>query len=72
MRYNITGEPMPVVICDMDANESMITEKGSMVWMSPNMEMQTGAGGASARPSGGCSPASPCSKTPTPPGAVPA
>ncbi len=45
MRYNITGEPMPVVICDMDANESMITEKGSMVWMSPNMEMQTGAGG---------------------------
>ena len=45
MRYNITGEPMPVVICDMDANESMITEKGSMVWMSPNMEMQTSAGG---------------------------
>ena len=45
MRYNITGEPMPVVICDMEANESMITEKGSMVWMSPNMEMQTSAGG---------------------------
>ena len=44
MRYNITGEPMPVVICDVDANESMITEKGSMVWMSPNMEMQTSAG----------------------------
>ena len=45
MRYNITGEPMPVVICDMEVNESMITEKGSMVWMSPNMEMQTSAGG---------------------------
>ena len=45
MRYNITGEPMPVVICDMEANESMITEKGSMVWMSPNMERQTSAGG---------------------------
>ena len=45
MRYNITGEPMPVVICDLNANESMITEKGSMVWMSPNMEMQTSAGG---------------------------
>ena len=45
MRYNITGDPMPVVICDVDANESMITEKGSMVWMSPNMEMQTSAGG---------------------------
>ena len=46
MRYNITGEPMPVVICEVDANESMITEKGSMVWMSPNMEMQTSAGGS--------------------------
>ena len=45
MRYNITGEPMPVVICDVDANEAMITEKGSMVWMSPNMEMKTSAGG---------------------------
>ena len=45
MRYNITGEPMPVVICDVEATESMITEKGSMVWMSPNMEMQTSAGG---------------------------
>ena len=46
MRYDITGEPMPVVICDVEANESMITEKGSMVWMSPNMEMQTSAGGS--------------------------
>lgn len=45
MRYNITGEPMPVVICDVEANESMVTEKGSMVWMSPNMDMQTSAGG---------------------------
>lgn len=45
MQYNITGEPMPVVICDLSAGESMITEKGSMVWMSPNMEMQTSAGG---------------------------
>ncbi len=45
MKYNITGEPMPVVICDLDPEESMITEKGAMVWMSPNMEMQTSAGG---------------------------
>lgn len=36
---------MPVVICDLSTGESMITEKGSMVWMSPNMEMQTSAGG---------------------------
>ena len=45
MKYNITGDPMPVVICDLDPEESMITEKGAMVWMSPNMEMQTSAGG---------------------------
>ena len=36
---------MPVVICDVDAGESMITERGSMCWMSPNMQMQTSAGG---------------------------
>ena len=46
MKYNSQGEPMPVVICDLEANESMITEKGSMVWMSPNMEMQTSGGGS--------------------------
>lgn len=45
MQYKIQGEPMPVVICELEANESMITEKGSMVWMSPNVEMQTSAGG---------------------------
>ena len=45
MNYEIKGEPMPVVICNLNAGETMITEKGSMVWMSPNMEMQTSAGG---------------------------
>ena len=45
MEYKITGEPMPVVICNLNSGECMITEKGSMVWMSPNMEMQTSAGG---------------------------
>ena len=45
MRYNIVGEPTPVVICDLEAGESMITEKGSMVWMSPNMRMETGSNG---------------------------
>ena len=45
MKYQIKGEPTPVVICEVAAGESMITEKGSMVWMSPNMEMQTSAGG---------------------------
>lgn len=45
MNYQILGDTMPVVSCTLDAGESMITEKGSMVWMSPNMEMQTKAGG---------------------------
>ena len=45
MNYEIKGEPMPAVICHLDDGESMVTEKGSMVWMSPNMEMQTSAGG---------------------------
>ena len=46
MKYQIVGEPLPVVICDMDPNETMITEKGAMSWMSPNMRMETqGTGG---------------------------
>ena len=45
MKYEIIGEPMPVVVCDLEVNEAMITERGSMVWMSPNMKMETGAGG---------------------------
>jgi len=45
MEYKIIGEPMPVVECQLAAGEAMITEKGSMCWMSPNMQMETGAGG---------------------------
>ena len=45
MQYQIIGEPLPAVICQLNAQEAMITEKGSMCWMSPNMDMQTSAGG---------------------------
>ena len=46
MQYEIIGGAFPVVECHLSPNESMITEGGSMVWMSPNMEMKTsGAGG---------------------------
>lgn len=45
MQYQIIGEPMPVVICNLQAGESMVTEKGSMCWMTPNMLMETNAGG---------------------------
>lgn len=45
MRYEIKGDSMPVVICYLEAGEKMITEKGSMVWMSPNIKMETTGGG---------------------------
>ena len=45
MKYEIKGNDMPVLICDLEPGETMITEKGSMVWMSPNMKMETSAGG---------------------------
>ena len=45
MRYQIEGTPLPVVICELNAGESMITERGSMSWMSPNMKMETTSNG---------------------------
>ncbi len=45
MKYEIQGETLPVVICELNAGESMITESGSMAWMTPNMKMETTAGG---------------------------
>lgn len=45
MRYEIKGGSFPVVVCNLENGEKMITEKGSMVWMSPNMQMQTHGGG---------------------------
>ncbi|MDE6208154.1 MAG: TIGR00266 family protein [Lachnospiraceae bacterium] len=45
MKYEIKGTPLPVVICYLDQNEQMITEKGAMSWMSPNMQMETKSGG---------------------------
>ncbi len=46
MKYEIKGTPLPVAVCHLEAGEKMITEKGSMSWMSPNMEMETNAGGS--------------------------
>ena len=45
MKYNIIGEPMPAVICTLTPGETMITESGSMSWMSPNMRMETTSNG---------------------------
>ncbi|MGN0483199.1 MAG: TIGR00266 family protein [Lachnospiraceae bacterium] len=45
MQYSIEGETFPVVICTLEPGEMMITEKGAMSWMSPNMKMETKGGG---------------------------
>ena len=45
MRYQIQGDNMPVVVCQLDAGETMVCEAGAMSWMSPNMEMETKASG---------------------------
>ena len=45
MNYTIEGEPLPVLICNMEAGETMLTEKGAMSWMSPNMKMETTTNG---------------------------
>lgn len=45
MQYQIIGEPLSAVICDLAPGETMITERGSMSWMSPNMQMETTSNG---------------------------
>ncbi len=45
MNYTIEGEPLPAVICNLEDGETMLTEKGAMSWMSPNMKMETTSNG---------------------------
>lgn len=45
MQYEIKGDTLPVVICKLEGGEQMITERGSMSWMSPNMKMETTSNG---------------------------
>ena len=45
MEYRIIGEPLPVVECTLQENETMITESGAMSWMTPNMKMETTSNG---------------------------
>ena len=45
IKYDIVGGNLPVVICYPEENQSLCTEKGAMSWMSPNMVMNTNAGG---------------------------
>ncbi|MEE0859687.1 MAG: TIGR00266 family protein [Acutalibacteraceae bacterium] len=45
MNYNIEGGNMPILEVNLNPGESIITQNGGMVWMSPNMKMETSAGG---------------------------
>ena len=45
MKYEVKGGSFPGVECRLEDGEKMITESGSMVWMSPNMQMETTGGG---------------------------
>ena len=49
MEYQIEGAPLPVVICQLEAGETMLTERGSMSWMTPNMKMETTSNGGLGR-----------------------
>lgn len=44
MNYKIEGTPLPVVICNLEAGETMVTESGGMSWMTANMQMETKGG----------------------------
>lgn len=45
LNYAIEGGNLPVVICYPEAGQTLCTEGGAMSWMSPNMKMETNAGG---------------------------
>ena len=45
MRYEIKCDNFPIVVCHLQDGERMITESGSMIWMTPNIQMETTGGG---------------------------
>ena len=45
MNFTVKGEPFGVVICDLEAGETVVCEAGGMSWMSPNMKMETTSNG---------------------------
>lgn len=44
MQYEIKGQPFPVAICTLSSGEALITERGSMSWMSDSLKMETVGG----------------------------
>ena len=45
MQYNIEGGMFPILEVSLSPGESIITQNGGMVWMSPNLKMETKSGG---------------------------
>ncbi len=45
MEYEIRGDNLPVLLCNLKAYETIICQNGAMSWMSPNMHMETSGGG---------------------------
>ncbi|MCR5107706.1 MAG: TIGR00266 family protein [Lachnospiraceae bacterium] len=45
MNYKVINEPLPALICQLEAGESIECEKGSMSWMTTSISMSTGVGG---------------------------
>lgn len=45
MKYEIVGNPFPVVVCNVEGGETLKCQAGAMCWMSPNMKMETKTGG---------------------------
>lgn len=46
MKYTIEGEPLSVVLCDLEAGEGMISENGGRSWVKGDITTETKGGGA--------------------------
>lgn len=44
MKYEIKGDNLPVVICHLNKDETIISDSGAMSWMDPCIKMETSAG----------------------------
>lgn len=45
MKYEIKGENLPVLYCNLEDGEKILVEGGGMSWMSPNLVMETTSNG---------------------------
>ena len=48
MQYEVRNAPLPVLICKLDAGESVECQKGAMSWMTTSVQMETGLGSGGA------------------------